>query len=168
MNAMIWSPERLMARHEKALAATDDLIVAVRRGARATIVLEESRPEQDSENADRIELVGAQLREGCIKAVEAAIRPFPQRGRVLAELHRRLDHVSEMDRSSVAWRSRLAAILSFAGAWTLAARLMRAGIRVCVIEGDSLGERSVMQDSRADVNIVIPIGPAATSRSSSP
>lgn len=168
MNAMTWNPEKLLARHEHALVATAELIEAVKEGARATVVLEQASPWCESRHMHRDAPDAAPLREGCIKAVEAAIRAFPQRGRVLAELHRRLDHAFEMERGSSARRACLTAIISFAGAWTLAARLMQSGLSVRVIEGDSLRDRFFCENDKADVDIVIPIGPEGLSRSCFP
>ena len=57
------------------------------------------------------------------------------------------------------WRSGLASIYEYAGGWALASRLMRAGLRVSVVEGEPAHEPSGSDGRRADVEIIIPIGP---------
>jgi len=103
-----------------------------------------------------------QFRVGCIKAVELGMKPLPERARVMAEIHRRIDRAMESADGSVAWQSSLAPILDFAGAWALAARLMRVGLSVSVHEEDGSFSASVGTDEgKADVQLVIPVESAA-------
>ncbi len=80
----------------------------------------------------------------------------------MAEIHRRIDRALESDDGSAAWQSSLAPILDFAGAWTLAARLMREGFSVSIHEDDGQPSAGMdVDEDRADVELVIPIGLAA-------
>ena len=87
------------------------------------------------------------------------MQPLPQKARVLAEIHRRLDRVSEADDDSGACQSCLASILDFSEAWALAARLVQAGLSVLVYEEDgSIACCDFVDEGGADVEVVIPIG----------
>lgn len=160
MKAVKWSPENLIARSDEVRAAAADMMHVVRQGERIVIRIQESKMQRILGADHQAGISMAQFRQGCVKSVEASIDPLPQRGRVLAEIHRRLDDASQLDHSSASWRSRLVSIFDFAGAWALAARLIREGLSVSVIESSRVRKRSEAREARADVEIIIPIGPA--------
>lgn len=161
MNAVSWNPEILIARRDGMQSSLADVIAVAKRsnGMRIRMERSESRPILGSPGC--VPASKAQFRDGCVKAVELGMQPLPQKARVLAEIHRRIDLVFEADDDSDSWQSSLASIMDFTGAWALAALLMRAGLSVLVHEEDA-GARSPdnMDESRADVELVIPIGPA--------
>jgi len=158
MKAMKWSPENLIARNGSPQAAIAGMVVAVEHGEKVRVEIERSEADQILGRSDCVAASKARFREGCIKAVESRIWPLPQKGRVLAEIHRRLDQVHEGNCDSAAWRSGLASIYDFAGAWALAARLMRVGLTVSVVEGEPANEPRDSKAMRADVEIIIPLG----------
>ncbi len=161
MKAVQWNPQNLIARRDGFQKAIAGMIVDAERGERVRVQIERSESHQILGRMVCVTSSGAQFREGCIKAVELGIWPLPQKARVLAEIHRRFDHVPEADCASVAWQTSVASILDFAGAWALAARLIRAGLRVSVFEEDLAGKPSgSVNEGRADVELVIPINPA--------
>lgn len=159
MKAVKWSVENLIARNGDPQAVIAEMIVAAERGEKVRVQIERSESHQILGRLDCIAVSKARFREGCIKAVESRIWPLPQRGRVLAEIHRRFDQVLEPNCNSATWRSGFASIYDYAGAWALASRLMRVGLRVSVVEGEPANEPSGSDGKRADVEIVIPIGP---------
>ena len=160
MKAVKWNPGNLIARNGSPQAAIAGMVVAVEHGEKVRVQIERSESHQILGRSDCVTSSKGRFREVCIKAVESRIWPLPQKGRVLAEIHRRFDQVPEPDRDFAAWRSRLASIYDFAGAWALAARLMRVGLRVSVVEGETSEKPLDSEDMRADVEIVIPIGSA--------
>lgn len=158
MKAVKWRPESLIARNDGLQMAIADILGAAERGERLRVRIERSKSCRILGRQDRVAAFKAQFREGCIKVVESGIWSLPQKARVLAEIHRRLDQVPESDRGSAAWRSSLASVYDFAGAWALAARLMHAGLKVSVLEEDPTRKASGRVDvSGVDVSIVIPI-----------
>ena len=161
MNAVSWNPEILIARRDGMQSSLADVIAVAKRSNGMKIRMERSRSRPILGSPGCVPASKAQFREGCVKAVELGMQPLPQKARVLAEIHRRIDCMSEADDGSGTWQSSLASILDFTGAWALAARLMRAGLSVSVHEEDvrtqSLGGTD---EGRADVELVIPIGPA--------
>ncbi|MCK4570557.1 hypothetical protein KAT84_01275 [Candidatus Bipolaricaulota bacterium] len=158
MKAVKWNSQSLIARGDGFQKAIAGMIVDAESGEHVRVQIERSKFHRIM---GRTECVAATFREGCIKAVELGIWPLPQKARVLAEIHRRFDHVPEADCASVAWQTSVAAILDFAGAWALAARLMQAGLRVSVLEENLVGKPSgSVDEDRVDVELVIPIGTA--------
>ena len=161
MEAVSWNPEILIARRDGMQSLLADVISVAKRSDGMRIRIEQSRSRPILGSPGCVPASKAQFREGCVKAVELGMQPLPQKARVLAEIHRRIDCVSEADDGSGTWQSSLASILDFTGAWALAARLMRAGLSVSVHEEDgrtqSLGS---VDKHRADVELVVPIGPA--------
>ena len=91
------------------------------------------------------------------------MQPLPQKALVLAEIHRRIDRLSETDEGSDVWQSSVVSIVSFAGAWTLAARLMREGLNVSVHEDDDSSDGMGINGDRADVELLISIEPSQRS-----
>jgi len=158
MEAVKWSTENLIAGNGSPQTAIADMILAVEHGEKVRVQIDRSRSHQILGRSDCVAAFKARFREGCIKAVESRIWPLPQKGRVLAEIHRRLDQVHEPNCDLTAWRSDLASIYDFAGAWALAARLMRVGLRVSVVEGEPANGPSGSEATRVDVEIVIPLG----------
>ena len=158
---MKWSPDNISARNNGMRAAIDNIIAATTRGERARIQIERATSDRILGRPGCVAASRAQFREGCIKVVESGIWRFPQKARVLAEIHRRFDHVAESDYDSAAvWRATVASIYDFAGAWALAARLMQAGLCVAVLEEALASEPSdSLSQSRVDVELIIPIGP---------
>jgi hypothetical protein len=157
VKAVNWSPKALLVLGSGVHAAIDCMAVSVQRGERVRVQIERSELHQILGKSSRVAVSAPQFREGCIKVVESAIWPLPQRARVLAEIHRRLDEVLDLDRVSVRGRSSLASIYDFAAAWALAARLMQAGLTVSVLEhGLTRGSPCGFDENRADVDIVIP------------
>ena len=159
MMAVKWSVENLIAQDSGPQAAIAGMVVAAERGEKVRVQIERSESHQILGRSDCVAASKARFREGCIKAVESRIWPLPQRGRVLAEIHRRFDQVLEPNCNSATWRSGFASIYDYAGAWALASRLMLVGLRVSVVEGEPANEPSGRDGKRADVEIVIPIGP---------
>ena len=160
MKAVKWSAENLIARNGAPQAAIAGMVVAAKRGERIRVQIERSESHQILGRSDCITASKARFREGCIKAVEPHIWPLPQKGRVLAEIHRRFDQMLDSNCNSDAWRSGLASIYDYAGAWALASRLMQVGLRVSVVEGEPANGPADSDAKRANVEIVIPIGPA--------
>lgn len=160
MKVVKWSPESLITRSEEARAAAADMMHAVRQGERVVIQVQESKTQRVLGGKSQTEISMAQFRQGCVKSVEVSIGTLPQRGRVLAEIHRRLDRASQLDHDSAGWRSRWVSIYDFAGSWALAACLIRVGLSVSVVEGKCAPKHRESHETRADVEIIIPIGPA--------
>ena len=158
MKIVKWSQESLIARSGGSQAAVADMVVAAERGEQVKVQIERAESYRILGRLDRVKASRGSLRQGCIKIVEACIWPLPQRGRVLAEIHRRLDRLPESDCSPTVWRSGLASIYDFACAWALAAQLMRAGLQVSVVEGEGASMLSSNDDGRGNVEIIIPIG----------
>lgn len=161
MEAVSWNPEILIARWDGMQSSLADVIAIAKRSDGMKIRMERSQSRLILGSPGCVSASKAQFREGCVKAVELGMQPLPQKARVLAEIHRRIDLVSEADDDSDSWQSSLASIMDFTGAWALAARLMRAGLSVLVHEED-VGTQSLscIDEDRADVELVIPIGPA--------
>ncbi len=165
MEAVSWNPEILISRGDEMQSSVADVIAVAKRNRGMKIRMERSGLKQILGLPGCIPASKAQFREGCVKAVELGMQPLPERARVMAEIHRRIDRAMELDDGSVAWQSSLAPILDFAGAWALAARLMLAGLSVLVHEED--GSHACCADAdkgRADVELVIPIVPACAQR----
>jgi len=163
MEAVSWNPEILIARRDGMQSLLADVIFVAKRSDGMRIRMERPRSRPILGSPGCVPASKAQFREGCVKAVELGMQPLPQKARVLAEIHRRIDHVSEADDGSGSWQYSLTSILDFTGAWALAARLMRAGLSVLVHEEDgSAACCSSVDNSRADVELVIPLGPAQT------
>lgn len=160
MKAMSWSPERLITRSEEARVAAADIAGIVSQGERVVIRIQESRMQRVLGDEGLAEISIGQFREGCVKSAEVCIGTLSQRGAVLAEIHRRLDHASQLDRSLACWRSQLVSIYDFAGTWALAARLIREGLAVSVTERGRAMARHEPHEAEADVEIILPIGPA--------
>ncbi len=148
-----WNPESLIAGPDGPSAPIGDWLIAAERGEKIRV---EIRPSGSGSILGRscMQLAKAHLREGCIKVVESRLWPHPQNGRVLAEIHRRFDRMPDSDCGSAAWRSMLASIYDYAGAWALAARLLQSGLRVCVVGSESMCVPS--DDETADVEIILP------------
>ena len=161
MNIMSWNPDILIARRDGMQSSVADVIAVAKRSHGMRIRVERSKSRSISSSPGCVPASKAQFREGCVKAVELGMQLLPQKARILAEIHRRLDRASEADDGPRSWQYCAISILNFAGAWALAARLMRAGLSVSVREEDgrpqSLGS---MENGRADVELVVPIGPA--------
>lgn len=157
MKALKWPAEDLIMRNVESQAAIAGLVMAAGKGEMVMVQIERWPAQQILGRSDAGACSNAQLRAGCIKAVESHIWPLPQKGRVLAEINRRFDQVLDPNCGSDAWLSGLESIFSYAGAWALAAQLLRDGLRVYVVEEEQ--EHAPVSNERADVNIVIPIGP---------
>ncbi|MCK5828012.1 hypothetical protein KAH43_05750 [Candidatus Bipolaricaulota bacterium] len=161
MKAVSWNPEILIARRDGMQASLADVVAVARANRGMKIRMERSDLRLSEQSTTCIPASKEQFRVGCIKAVELGMQPLPERARVMAEIHRRIDRAMASDDGSVAWQSSLAPILYFAGAWALAARLMRAGLSVSVHEEGGESSASVGTDEgKADVQLVIPIRPA--------
>jgi hypothetical protein len=157
---MKWSPQNLVAVGIERQAAIECLVVAHERGEKVSVHIERMDADLFLGRPSTAAASRAQLREACIKAAESAVWLFPLRACVLAEIHRRFDQVPEKDRATAEWRSGVAAIYDFAGAWSLAAQLMKEGLTVSVVEEDRTSARCRHRDrSGADVDIVIPVDP---------
>jgi hypothetical protein len=155
-----WNPNSLVAVGDERQVAIERLVVAAEQGEKVSVHIERSDADRFLGRTSTAGASRAQLREACIKAAESAVWFFPLRARVLAEIHRRFDLVPEQDRASAEWRSGVAAIYDFAGAWSLAAQLMKKGLTVSVVEEDRTSVPCGHHDrSGADVDIVIPIDP---------
>ena len=165
MKAVGWCSDILIARGNRMQSMLSDVIAVAKRSDGIKIRME--RP-QSSSNLDGSLYMGAscaQIREGCIQAVDLGLHVLPERARVLAEIHRRFDSILESDDGVPIQQSRLESIMDFAGAWALAARLMRAGLSVLVCEEGSKTDHAVGQENeRADVELLIPIGSDAKLR----
>ncbi|MBU1048661.1 hypothetical protein KKG90_01435 [Candidatus Bipolaricaulota bacterium] len=161
MNAVSWNPEILLVRGSDMQSSLADVISEAKRRQGLRIRMERSQARAILGSIGCGAVSGGQFREGCVKAVELGMQPLPQKARVLAEIHRRIDRLSETAEGSGSWQSGLASIISFAGAWALAARLMRAGLSVCIREENPSAQfTGCAVQERADVELVIPIGPA--------
>lgn len=162
MKEIHWNPEILVARREGMQSSLAD-VVAVAKANRGMKIRMERSDLRLSQRPDAwLPASKEQFRAGCIKAVELGMQPLPERSRVMAEIHRRMDCVMASADSSMEWPSSLAPILEFAGAWALAARLARAGLRVSIHEDDGAALAHVGPgDGKADVQLVIPVRPAA-------
>lgn len=160
MKAVAWSPEGLIVRSEEARSTAVGLAQVVRQGESIVVRIQGSEAERilGAKHEENISM--AQFRQGCVTSVEASIRSLPERSRILAEIHRRLDCEVNQDDRSASWRSRLVSVFDFAGAWALAAHLMREGLSVDVIEKPRNAWRVERDEERADVKIILPIGPA--------
>ena len=157
MKAVSWNPEILIARQEGMQSLLADVITVAKRNRGMRIRMDRSEGKTILGSPGCVPASKAQFREGCVKAVELGIAPLPERAWVMAEIHRRIDGVMESDDGSSGWQANLLPILDFAGAWALAARLMRAGLSVLVHEEASdvsFEERTA--EGRADVELVIP------------
>jgi hypothetical protein len=155
MSAVKWNSNDLIVRNEECESDIHGLVSAARSGERVRVEIERSTPPALLGHANQSQ---ALFREGCVKAVEERIWPLAQRSGILAEIHRRLDDISESACSAAERAQGLASIYDFVGAWSLAARLMRIGLHVSVIEGAVPGNSIRQSRERAEVEIVIPIG----------
>lgn len=161
MNAVGWNPEILIARGDSMQSLLADVIAVAKRSDGMRIRMERSQSRPILGGLGCVAASKAQFREGCVKAIELGMQPLPLKACVLSEIHRRIDLVSEADADSVSADSGLASIISFTGAWALAARLIRAGLSVKVHEEDGSAACCACGDEgRADVELVIPIGSA--------
>jgi hypothetical protein len=160
VRAVRWNPESLIARDDGLSLAVEGMVRVAGLGERVRIDVERSESRRILGRSTGAVAAKARFREGCIKTVEAGIWPLPQKGRVMAEIHRRLDRVPDSEGTPGIWRERLVSIYDFAGAWALAARLIQAGLSVSVIEGEPLRMPGVSSGDGADVEIVIPADPA--------
>ena len=161
MEAVSWNPEILIARRDGMQSLLADVISVAKRSDGMRIRMERSRSRPILDSPGCVPASKAQFREGCVKAVELGMQPLPQKARVLAEIHRRIDYVWEANDGSGSWQYSLTSILDFTGAWALAAWLMRAGLSVFVREEDSRTQSLGSIDKhRVDVELVVPIGPA--------
>ena len=162
MNVVSWNPDILIARREGMQSSLADVITIAKRsqGMRIRMERPQFRPILGLPGCGTASK--AQFREGCVRAVELGMQPLPQKARVLAEIHRRIDLVSEADDDLDSGQCGLASIMDFAGAWALAARLMQAGLSVSVHEEDGRTQSSgsSSDERKADVELVVPIGPA--------
>jgi hypothetical protein len=154
MKAVKWNPEVLIADRGSPTSDISGWLDAAGRGERVRV---EIRPSGSRRILGPSCARGTQalFREGCVKVAELHLWPHPQKGRVLAEIHRRLDRLSDAECGSEAWYARMASVYDYAGAWALAARLMQFGLRVCVRECSA--SRCASDDS-ADVEIILPAG----------
>jgi hypothetical protein len=157
MKAVKWCSNDFIVRRESDGPDIDRVIAAAHDGVPMRIDIEPCSSDVVLGSPERSAGADGQFREGCIKAVEAHIWPLAQKSGVLAEIHRRLDRLSEKGYSDRDRASALASVYDFAGAWALAARLIRSGLRVVVIEG---GKASPGRYDQADVEIVLSVGPA--------
>ena len=156
MKAVSWNPEILIARRDGMQSSLADVIAAAKRNRGLRIRMERSEGNPVLGSAGCVPASKAQFREGCVKAVELGMAPLPERARVMAEIHRRLDGVMESNDGSEAWQESLLPILDFAGAWALAARLMQAGLSVLVHEEDvDCSVEIDLAEGLADVELVI-------------
>ena len=161
MNAVGWNPEILIARADSMQSLLADVIAVAKRSDGMRIRMERSKSRPILGAPGCVAASKAQFREGCVKAVELGMQPLPQKARILSEIHRRIDLVSDASIGSASWQSGLVSIMNFTGAWALAARLMREGLSVLVHE-EAVGARFLgsLEEGRADVELVIPIGSA--------
>jgi|GEM_PF-2518589 hypothetical protein len=161
MSALSWNPETLIARRDGMHSLLAEVIAAAKRSDGVSIRMERSKSRPILGSPGCVAASKAQFREGCVKAVELGMQPLPQKARILSEIHRRIDLISETSVGSGSWQSSLASIMDFTGAWALAAWLMREGLSVLVHE-ESVGARFLgsIEEGRADVELVIPIGSA--------
>lgn len=161
MEAVSWNPDILIARGDNMQPLLADLIAVAKRSDGMRIRMERSQPGPILGGLGCVAPSKAQFREGCVKAVELGMQPLPHKARVLSEIHRRIDLVSDASIGSDSWQNGLASITNFTGAWALAARLMREGLSVFVHE-EAAGARlpGSVEEGRADVELVIPIGSA--------
>jgi hypothetical protein len=155
MKAVKWNPETLIADRDIPVYDIADWASAARRGERVRVEIRPSGTRWDLEQACGLG-TQALFREGCIKIAEARLWLHPQKGRVLAEIHRRFDLMPDAECGSDAWYARMASIYDYAGAWALAVRLMQIGLRVRVLE--CRASNSVLGDDSADVEIVLLAG----------
>lgn len=159
MSAVSWNPETLIERRDDMQSLLAEVIAVAKRSDGVSIRMERSKSKPILGAQGCVAASKAQFREGCLKAVELGMQPLPQKARVSAEIHRRIDNLVETEASG--WQSGLAAIVSFTGAWALAARLIRAGLSVCIHEEGAIPESiGSSRQGRADVEVVIPTGPA--------
>jgi len=160
MKSVKWSPELFLAPNGKQQQVAVGRMVADQRGEKVNVQIRRAACHRVLSRSDDSCVSKAQLREGCIKSVERDIWAFPQRARVLSEIHRRFDRVVEGDWSSTSWRARVMAIYDFAGAWAVAARLMQGGLRVAVVEEARISEETDrVASSGVDVELIIPSQP---------
>jgi len=158
MNAVRLRSNDLIARAEHDALDVERLIADARHGRAVRIELERSSWSDMSALAVGATAGGASLREGCIKAVEAHIWPLAERSSVLAEIHRRIDRLADACESGIDQAPAWASVYDFAGAWVLAARLIRSGLRVAVVEDVAFEDATQSRDERADVEIVLTAG----------
>ena len=152
MKAVKWNPEVLIADRGNPMAGLADWVDEAGQEERLRV---EICPSASRWDLQRGCMLGSQalFREGCIKVAEANLQLHPQKGRVLAEIHRRFDVLSDVEFGSERWAAKMASIYDYAGAWALAARLMQMGLRVCVHE--VLPSRGPCDDNSSDVEIVV-------------
>ncbi len=159
MNVVQLRSSDLIARRAKDMPELEDLIAAAHRGRAIKIAIGPSLWSDVLGGSWKPLDVSGSFREGCVKAVEARIWPLAQRSSVLAEIHRRLDRLAETDRCARDRAAAMAAVYDFAGAWALAARLIRSGLRVAVVEDASSGGAAHDPGERPDVEIILSAGP---------
>jgi len=158
MNAVCWNPEVLIARGDDMQSCLSELIHEAKKRQGLRIQMDPSPIQHVLDRIGRGASSRAQFREGCVKAIELGMQPLPQKARVLAEIHRRIDNLGEA--GSASCQLGLAAIVSFSGAWALAARLIREGLSVCIHEEGAIPESiGSIRQGRADVEVVIPNRP---------
>jgi len=158
MSAVRLRANDLIVRAEDEARHVERLIASARRGHAVRIELERSSSDGVFASAMRWTGGDASFREGCIKAVEAHIWPLAERSRVLAEIHRRIDRLTDACESSIDPASAWASVYDFAGAWALAARLIRSGLRVAVVDDAASEDAAPPRDEPADVEIVLAAG----------
>jgi hypothetical protein len=157
MDVAKWRAHDLIVGSDQLDAKVSRLAMAVGRGGRARVEIDRTESEWLLRQVMCCERWKALFREGCVKAVEASIGTLSQKGHVLAEIHRRLDRLSSSASMSEGCRYLLASVYDFAGAWTLAARLMRRGVHVSVVEEGASAEGPGHDPMIAEVEIVIPV-----------
>ncbi len=156
MNAVCWNPEVLIIRRADMQSRLSELILKVEKQQGLRVQMDPSHIQHVLDRIGRGAASRAQFREGCVKAIELGMQPLPEKSRVLAEIHRRMDQLAVEDVHGAPKRESLSSIVSFTGAWALAARLMREGLSVHVCEQDVGSSWSGSEISEADVEVVIP------------
>jgi hypothetical protein len=152
MKAVKWNAEVLIADRGNPIGDIAEWVDEAGQGERLRV---EIRPSKSRWDLQRAHVLGSQalFREGCVKVAEANLRFHPQKGRVLAEIHRRFDLLSDVEFGSEGWTAKMTSIYDYAGAWSLAARMIEIGLRVRVHEGRAFELNGA--DDSSDVEIVV-------------
>ena len=156
MNAVCWNPEVLIVRRSDMQSRLSELILEVGKHHGLKVQMDPTHIQSAGGLVGSAAASRAQFREGCVKAIELGMQPLPGKARVMAEIHRRIDRLAEEEVAGAPKGDSLSSIVTFTGAWALAAQLMSEGLSVHVHEENVGSSWSQSEVGDPDVEVVIP------------